>query len=183
MPSITVNGVVYELPPDDSQAQKVPEFNAALIALAAELSSPTLKKARVYNNANISITTATTTALTFNSERYDLSTLHSTSTNTSRLTLPTAGAWFIGGSVAWAANATGVRQLAIRKNGTTILSSVLGPASSGGVNGTQQAVSTEYSFAVNDYVELIVYQDSGGALNVVVVGDYSPEFWCSFKGS
>lgn len=34
MPSIVVNGVTYELPPDDSQAQKIPQINAALIALA-----------------------------------------------------------------------------------------------------------------------------------------------------
>lgn len=34
MPSIDVDGVTYELPPDDSQAQKVPQYNEVLTALA-----------------------------------------------------------------------------------------------------------------------------------------------------
>ena len=31
--------------------------------------------------------------------------------------------------------------------------------------------------SLNDYLEVIVRQDSGGALNVVVDGDTSPMFW------
>ena len=45
----------------------------------------------VYNNANISIATGTNTALTFNSERYDNAAMHSTSSNTQRITAPTGG--------------------------------------------------------------------------------------------
>lgn len=36
MPSGTIDGVVYELPPDDSQAQKVAQYNAFLLALLAQ---------------------------------------------------------------------------------------------------------------------------------------------------
>lgn len=39
MPSIVVNGVTYQLPLDDNQSTKVPEYNAAIIALAGVVPS------------------------------------------------------------------------------------------------------------------------------------------------
>ena len=44
------------------------------------------------------------------------------------------------------------------------------------------SISTEYSLAVNDYVELVVYQSSGGALDVNAAANYSPEFGMTFQG-
>ena len=41
---------------------------------------------------------------------------------------------------------------------------------------------TLYELAVNDYVELVVYQSSGGALNVVSSGNHSPEFMMVYQG-
>lgn len=137
--------------------------------------------ARVYNNANISINNNTDTALTFNSERYDSSAIHSTSTNTGRLTFPVAGKWRVHGNVRFAANATGIRAVYIVLNGTTIIGNVLGNNTGATFQPTLQ-VSADYGFALNDYVTLNVFQDSGGALNVLVVGNYSPEFWCQYLG-
>lgn len=135
---------------------------------------------RVYHNANQSITTATLTALAFNSERYDQAgnaadTQHDTSTNNSRLTCKYAGVYSIKGCAEFAANATGQRQVRIRLNGSSYIALENDPTSSG-TNGTVLAVSADYSLAVNDYVELVVFQDSGGNLNVTATGNYSPEF-------
>ena len=47
--------------------------------------------ARVYNTGNLTITNATETALTYNSEHFDTDTIHDTGSNTSRLTCKTAG--------------------------------------------------------------------------------------------
>ncbi len=85
--------------------------------------------ARVYNDAAISVTTSgVPQALTFNSEEYDYNGLHSTSTNTSRLTAAIGGIYTITGHATYTSNATGIRQLTIRKNGasTTWASSVSG---------------------------------------------------------
>ena len=46
---------------------------------------------RAYNNANISMTSGAATAVTLNSERFDNAAMHSTSSNTSRITVPTGG--------------------------------------------------------------------------------------------
>ena len=46
--------------------------------------------------------------------------MHSTVSNTGRITATTAGKYLIGGHIEFAANATGLRELYIRLNGTTI---------------------------------------------------------------
>ena len=75
--------------------------------------------ARVYNSAAQSITTSSATALTFDTERYDTDTIHSTSVNTSRLTCITAGIYIISGQMEFASNTVGLREVFIQLNGTT----------------------------------------------------------------
>lgn len=135
---------------------------------------------RVFHNAAQSITNNTVTALAFNSERFDqaggvASTQHDTVTNNSRLTCLYAGVYQISGGIQWAAAAGGERQLIIRHS--------VGPTSIrvrndfGSASITQdQVVTALYALAVNEYVELCVFQNSGGALNVNVSGAISPEF-------
>lgn len=134
--------------------------------------------ARVYNDAAISITTSgTPQALTFNTERYDTDAIHSTVSNTSRLTLPYAGKWLIIGQVEWVANATGRRQVSIVLNNTTSIASIIEQTPSATIV-SRQIITTIYSFAANDYVELSVLQTSGGALSVNSQSALSPEFMC-----
>lgn len=141
-------------------------------------------RCRLWNSANISHTTSgTLQALTFDTETYDVGGMHSTSVNTSRITVPTdgAGTYDIGGSIQWATNATGYREIAIRVNGTTIISYSRVP-NSGGVDGSRVAIHTQYRLAVGDFVELLANQNSGGALNVVAGSLHSPVFyakWCA----
>lgn len=130
--------------------------------------------ARVTHNANQSTTTGVSFTLAFNTERFDTDTIHDTVTNNSRLTCKTAGKYLVTGNVSFAANATGIRQLQIKLNGATTVGAVGWSASSAGT--TDLVVVTLYDMAVNDYVELIAAQNSGGALNVLATGNYSPEF-------
>lgn len=173
--STTTNLAITKL--DAAVRQPEVVINAALDTLDGAHAT---KGARVYNSADISISNATPTALTFNSERYDTSSIHSTSSNTGRLTLPIAGKWRIGATIDWDVNATGYRSVLIQKNGTTLLAANTHPAASG--VDTNQIISTEDVFAANDYVTLLVSQNSGGSLNVKSLGNYSPEFYCSFIG-
>lgn len=130
--------------------------------------------ARVFNSTTISVSNNTDTTLTFDSERWDTDGIHSTSSNTGRLTCVNRGKYLITGSVMFASNATGLRELYIYLNGTTGIAIQKIPA----VSGTDSAVniSTVYDLAVNDYVELVAFQNSGGSLNVQAVGNISPEF-------
>lgn len=153
------------------QAARLDADRTALMYLATNKAH-----ARIYNSANISINNNTRTALTFNSERIDVSAMHSTVSNTSRVTVPTGegGMYFHSGHIEWAANATGQRNCEIRLNGTTLIAIDNVPSAGAAVN-NEQSVATIYQEAAADYVELTVFQTSGGALNVQVAGNYSPE--------
>lgn len=129
--------------------------------------------ARVYNDAVITISNDTLTTLTFNSERYDTDNIHSTSSNTSRLTCRTAGIYSIMASISFAADVNGYRDLLILHNGSpNIAATSLTTASSS----NKICISTIYKLSVNDYVECNVKQNSGGDLNVSSSNAFSPEF-------
>lgn len=149
--------------------------NAAIQWLAGDSTNPK-PSCRVYNTTDLSIATGTPTAATFNSERWDNGGMHSTASNTSRITIPSGGGgiYQVSGHIVWAANATGVRSLQLRVNGTTTIA--VTDANSVSANTLSMSVSTLYALAAADYVELIVYQTSGGNLNVTAVSNYSPEF-------
>ena len=136
---------------------------------------------RVRNSANISISTATTTALTFDTERVDVGAMHSTASNTSRITITDPGWYEVGGSFRFAANATGFRALIIRANGTTIIDQLMVPAAAG--EDMFLSSSTQYQFVADDYIELCAYQSSGGNLNVTQALNYSPEFYAEWRSS
>lgn len=141
------------------------------------LSTP-VPQARVYNSAAISVANATAyVILTFNSERYDEGGLHSTASNTSRLTAPTAGLYAIGAHVSYAPNGTGGRALILRKNGSVVLDLETAAATTFGGFPTAMSIHTQARLAAGDYVEVGCYQSSGGALNVNVGAEYTPEFF------
>lgn len=133
---------------------------------------------RVRNSADISIPNNTLTVLTFNAERFDTDGMHSTSVNTGRITFATAGKYIIGGDIEWVGNVTNVRLIGIRLNGATIIAYADQINSDTAV--LRQSVVTLYQFAAGDYVELLAYQNSGGALTVSALGNYSPEFWAAW---
>ena len=141
---------------------------------------PLIQYARVYNSAAITLTTGVTTALTFDSERYDVGGLHSTSVNTGRLTIAIAGVYEVGGSVSFATDTVGIRGLSVLLNGATTI--ILARDTPIAGDNTVISLSAPYRFAAGDYIELYARQTSGGNLNVTVNAAYSPEFWITRKG-
>lgn len=135
-------------------------------------------RARVTHSSTQSISTATVTTLSFNTEHYDPWAMHDTSTNTSRLTVVKPGVYLVGGSVEFQASATGQRGLYIYLNGVTYIAYDIHDASA--ANETAVTVSTVDQFVTGDYVELRVYQSSGGMLNVNSVSRYTPVFHMTF---
>jgi hypothetical protein len=135
---------------------------------------------RVFHNANQTLTTSVAAALNFNSERFDQAAgasaaQHDTVTNNTRLTCLYAGIYQITGTVLFAANATGFRQVAIRLNGATEIANQRG-LNIGGGDLVYLNLTCLYSLAVNDYVELMAFQNSGGNLNSSVGANDAPEF-------
>jgi hypothetical protein len=126
---------------------------------------PAQPRSVVYNNTTQSLSDSSLTAITFNTEDYDVGSMHSTSVNTSRMTCPAngTGAYLVIGKVAYAANATGVRVARVRKNGADIATQSTQAATAG----STQVVQTTcvVGMTPGDYVEVYGFQTSGGALN------------------
>lgn len=119
--------------------------------------------AKVTNSASQSTSSGGgANVLTWDTEAWDTGGLHD-GTNPTRLTAPIAGLYMVSCWVDWASNTTGLRQVKIRANGTTTIANE--HVDAGGTS-PQQTVSVPVKLAAGEYVELIVAQTSGGALNV-----------------
>jgi len=126
--------------------------------------------ARVNRSTSQSIPNVVSTAISFNGSRYDTNQIWSAVSPT-RLTCKTAGKYSIGGCFRFDVNAAGTRFIDLRLNGVSIsVTEGTGPTSI-------FSISSIFSLAVNDYVELNAFQNSGSALNIIVVAAYSPEFY------
>lgn len=113
----------------------------------------------------------TLTALTFTTNTTDVGSIHSTSTNTSRFTVPASNVggdgWYLASAqVEFASNTTGIRLIDVYKNGTTRLAYHDNLPCTGG-NATALQVTWQGALAAGDYIEFRVFQDSGGNLNTV----------------
>lgn len=136
-------------------------------------------RAGVYNNTTQSINDSTNTALTFNTEDFDVGAMHDTGSNTSRLTIPASagGLYWVNANTTFASNATGYRHLFIRKNGTTnVLTGALNLGNATTV--TMINCSGILVLSAGDYLEIMAFQSSGGALNV---GSATREFSSQFQ--
>src|SRR3990167_3323448 len=135
--------------------------------------------ARVYNSGALSVLTNSSTALTFDSERYDTDNIHSVVSATGRLTCVTPGKYFIHGHITWTAN-TDVDDrsvLFVRLNGATNIGSTsIARTAIMATRSMDQSVATIYDLAVGDYVELVAYQNCGVTLTIAAVSNNSPEF-------
>lgn len=131
--------------------------------------------AELRQTAAQSLTTSTWTSITFGVEDVDNDFAstggHSTVTNTSRYTAVYAGWYFLGGGVAFASNATGIRATRWAINGSAVNGS---QCTDSPITGNPHNVPGRGKFvflAVGDYVELQGFQSSGGALNTAVSTD------------
>lgn len=134
------------------------------------------KGARVYNSSNLTTSDMADKKLTFDSERWDTDSMHSTVSNTSRLTVVTAGKYLLTGTAEfdYNAGAPSILRLSIKLNNSAFIARVAVDASL--YSSTVLTVSTMYDLSAGDYVELVAYQNTGGALDILANGDYSPEF-------
>ena len=135
--------------------------------------SPTFVGASVYGSAYQSVAQLTETVLTWNSENYDTDNIHSTSTNTDRLTVPTGkgGKWLVSGMIATGQTSGGYIEIYITINGAAAAFPI---ASSGGSFLRQSTIvlSKIYDLAAGDYIRAVAYQNNNGG-NLNVGGSYT----------
>lgn len=111
----------------------------------------------VYKSGTQAITKDAFTAVTFDSEDFDTSSMHDTSSNTSRITIPSTGFYLFGGSVHWTSGGDGSTAfplLYVRSGGSTPRTSADGQFQI--VGPLVQSVSGGAYLTANDYIELVV---------------------------
>ena len=160
--------------------QLIKQLERRIGKLEAQIVRQRFSGARVYNSGNITLSTGSGVNLTFDSERWDSDAYHDTSSNTDRLVIPIDGVYRITGNVAFNTNATGYRQLVFSLNDSITIAAKRQSAISG--ISTIMDLTAEYQMVAGDYVVLRALQNSGGNLDVVAAGNYSPEFSIALLG-
>lgn len=139
------------------------------------LSAP--PRCRVYATAAQSIPNSSITAVLFPIETYDSTgTMHSTTSNTSRLYSTVAGLFAVNMSATFNANSTGVRQIVLYKNGAQLANSVNVSQAANGSTFTLTAYD-EVQMSTSDYLECWVVQTSGAALNINTIPSFMSIRW------
>jgi len=130
-------------------------------------STPALVGCSLYGTGTVSTANNTTQALTYNAEYFDTDGFHSTSSNTSRITIPTGkgGKYHIYALVTGDGGVNCIYQGEIRKNGTTTQQMYyLGRAtSSPNIPGCINMAGV-LDLSAGDYIEFYIQQNSGGSL-------------------
>ena len=143
----------------------------------------TFKGVSLYNTSDPTIANNTVTAVTFDSEFYDTDGFHSTVSNTSRVTIPAGlgGKYLItSANVTFNTNATGVRAIRILKNGSVLH---FGPTILGNASEFLACnFTTTCALVATDYIEIAVYQNSGGNLGFFA-GDTRALFSVTYLGA
>jgi hypothetical protein len=142
---------------------------------------PTFIGCTLYKSANQAIPNDTWDTITFDSELFDTDGFHSTSSNTSRITIPSgkAGKYLIIGNWVWDAISTQYETY-LGLNGSL---SYMGPqtgASSG--KPTSSAKSWILNLAVGDYLELRALHKYGSNVNILGTDDHT-QFSVQYLGA
>lgn len=137
----------------------------------AAVSSGTALTASLYHSANQTLTHGTEAALAFDSEDYDVSAMHDTSVNNSRITIPTGGdgIFTLKARVKFTSALGGVVHLRLYKNGSLVTENTAAGADLSSGNEYHQ-VSTDLSLVAADYVEfkvLVELAAGSGTINTV----------------
>lgn len=120
------------------------------------------------NSVAQSIANSTIQAVLWDTENEDTDNYHSTSSNTSRIVIPAGmdGKYLFTANIAFETNVTGIRFVWFVKNGVTAqrYSLASSPAVSGDVS--SYCIARPFRLVAGDYLEVYVFQNSGGALNI-----------------
>lgn len=120
-------------------------------------------RCRVYQTTGTSLANNAATVLNFDTESWDTDNMHSTTSNTNRITASTPGLYKVTGRLVLTDNTVGDRFVSIRKNGTEIGRDE-GPHDAGTGNLWSGLVTDEVYLAVGDYIDLAGYQNTGAAV-------------------
>ncbi len=130
-------------------------------------------RARLTNSATLSTANGTATPVTFDTIVFNDRFIRPAGFP-GLLAIPVTGYYAFGAQVQWVANATGQRQMEIRRQGAAILQDRRLAVADG--SKTEMAIAGFGLFNQNDGLELVCSQGSGGALSLDITNGH-PALW------
>lgn len=125
--------------------------------------------ASIYRNATQTINNVTSTPVTLDTVAYNDVGMWNVASPT-KIVIPVAGYYALTATVTWAISAAGTwRSNSIYKNGGTVLSQANFPPDPAAVINLAFTTGCFASLNTGDYIEMYVYQNSGGTMNIVAV--------------
>ena len=173
---LTTRGDLIRRGAADPERYGISASGAVLTSNGVDPVWETGKGARVYHDAAQEIADLELVPLAFNQERYDTDEIHDTVTNNHRLTCRTAGKYHIWTNFAFEFNEIGLREAHIMHYRTAAVIIALLRVDATTAFATVISLATVYDLAVDDYVYVLAYQNTGVALNVISSPQYTPEF-------
>lgn len=137
-------------------------------AWAAQSATSAFVGCKVYRSAALNFTHTSQTPVAFDAEEFDTSTMHDNSTNPSRVTIPTGlgGYWRLTARITYSGHDNGLREVTIRKDGTTSVSTV--DVEPGGATAVAAETTTVVNAAAGAYFEVLPFQNSSATLTCSV---------------
>ena len=131
-----------------------------------------------------SLVTATSTAISFDSEAVDTLAIHDTVTLNSRFVIgKKLGWWLVSAAITYNSNATGDRRSRVMLNGTAVVGGwTIIPAAAATFHTATTPGILVQATAATDYVEIHGQQSSGANLSTIVSGDFRSRVSLTYVG-
>jgi hypothetical protein len=113
-------------------------------------------------DGNINVNNSASTVVPFESKNFDIGNIHNPAINNTRLVASIDGIYHISAMVTWLSNSNGIRQISIRRNNVVRMGDTRTAA---GI--TSQSLSGMLQLNKDDFVDLLVFQDSGTTLQLI----------------
>lgn len=125
---------------------------------------------RIRKNSTTSTASGNYTNISFDTVVYDTGNFFSLS-SPDKLTVGTAGQYYLNGQLSYASNGTGLRKTNIVLNDTSVIASSIVTAVTS--DNTNLSAETVYTFSAGDFLRLQGYQNSGSTINIQLNSGYS----------
>lgn len=144
--------------------------------------SSTFSGCQGFASSNQTIADTNLTFVPFDTNFFDTDSYLDPGGNPTRMTVPVgkAGYFVIGANILWDDNALGIREINLIKNNSDDIARVTASPSA---TGFEQNVSIPVQLADGDFIELQVFQTSGGGLDIVSAAFHSITAWMTRMGS
>lgn len=135
---------------------------------------------RAYNDANQAVADSTAVKIALNEEQFDTDNMHDKTTNNSRILIPEDGKYLCGFNTHLGGAANHIKTYILLNNSTTIAVNETTHAAGGAIH---QIGATIYDLDEDDYIEMVVYQNSGSSGTCYYDAYESPILWAIKIGS